>query len=242
MAPANAQALRPEQPLSHLLLELPTGFADLCLSGDISPPVITIIKWIDRSQLMGDKGKASVPGWSDENHRFQGTTTIDMLLLQGVLAFCHQGGFDSPPWCFPASYESIESRLILVDDVELVSLVENRCMRDALVWIYTCAAGALYNRPQDAGESKSQNTRQSHELLLVRIFRLFENPRQLWWSNICCTLKRFWLPQCLSESWERCWSISLQKWRMSTAYGEWESRMTHGQRHTPLEDEFNQVV
>jgi hypothetical protein len=180
---------------------------------------------MDHTQLRGEKGNAglNVPGWSDESHRPVETTTIDTLLLQGVLAFCHQSGFGFFPWCSPADYESIERRLALISDMELASIAETRCMRDGLVWTYVCVAGALYSRAQDTREPKRQGGGQSYELLLIRIFRLFNNPRHLWWSNISRTLTRFWMPDRFLESWEQCWNSSLRHWRMSTTVSRRES-------------------
>jgi hypothetical protein len=194
------------------LLELPIGFADLCFAGDISPSVITILKWIARSQSMGTKDNAWLdkPGWKDESHQLPETTTINMLLLQGVIASCHQSGFTKTPLYFSVNYgslDAVEQRLTSISDAELASIAEDRCMRDALVWIYLCAAAALQSGTQK--DKQNQSDVPSHLLLLKRIFRLFDNPKQLWWSNIGRTINRFWMPERLVKSWKQCWYDSL---------------------------------
>jgi hypothetical protein len=208
--PGNIQHFRSEQPSSHLTLELPIGFADLCLSGDISSPVITIIRWIPRFESLQNKrnGWLNVPGWTEEDPDPRDMKTIDMLLLQGLLAFCLQSGFDVPP-SYQVSYETIKTRLTSIAEAELASIAEKRCMRDALVWIYLSAAGAFHNRAHRTEENRSHSALPSHVVLLKPIFRLFDNPKSLWWCNMGRTLNRFWLPERLTMSWKQCWNDSL---------------------------------
>jgi hypothetical protein len=221
----NFRPIQPEHPFSawssYPLSELPVGFTDLCLNEVISRPVIMILK--DISRLLPTRKMRNrwlkVSGWGDEDDQQRNLGPMDMLLLQGLRAFCLQHGFKPPTGFYWVSYRAIKDRLISISDADLTTLAEDRCIRDALVWIYVCVAGALHSRMQNRDVKKDDEDEEGQEsvkgsmLLLKRVFALFENPKHLWWGNIVRTLQRFWLPARVEADWKQCWYDGIRNWR-----------------------------
>jgi hypothetical protein len=164
-----------------------------------------------------------VSGWGDEDHQLPDLAPMDMLLLQGLRAFCLQNGFKAPPGFYWVSHKAIKDRLLSISDADLATLAEERYKRGAIVWIYVCVAGALHSHMRNVALENDQ-TDEGQEIikcsmLLKRIFSLFGNPKHLWWSNIVRTLQRFWLPAGVEADWKDCWNEGIREWRGQTNDG-----------------------
>jgi hypothetical protein len=216
--PIRSAQLLPGWP-SHRSPALPVGFADLCLSSEIAPHVMTILKGTARIFSMGVTRHASLqrnlPSWSREDSRLRNITTMDKLLLHGLIAYYLQGGFEHPIWFYPVSYTGMEKYLTSINRMELAAIAKERCLRDTLVWIYLCVAGALQNYAQNYEETRNEKEYPSY-VVLRQIFCLIENPIHLSWCNIVPIMRRFWLPTRLEQSWEQCWNNSIGKWQVSS--------------------------
>jgi hypothetical protein len=81
------------------------------------------------------------PAGAGEDPRLRGITTMDKLLLHGLVAYYVQSGFEYPIWFYPVSHTGMEKRLTSIDRIELAAIAKERCLRDTLVWIYLCVAG-----------------------------------------------------------------------------------------------------
>jgi hypothetical protein len=191
--------------------DLPVGFAVLCYSGEISRSTIMILQGTRRLLPHGAPGNArwfTIFPWGEDDPRFRSTTAIDMLLLQGLLAFSLQNGFEPAEGCSSLSTESIRARLVSISEPELTALADDTSIRDSLVWIHLSVVGALHTHATD------QDYVEEHAVLLDRVFLLFPNPRHLWWKNIFRTLQKFWFPSHLHDSWKTYWTTRLNHWRI----------------------------
>jgi hypothetical protein len=190
--------------------DLPVGFAVLCYSGEISRSTIMILQGTRRLLPHGTIGNArwfTIFPWGEDDPRFGSTTAIDMLLLQGLLAFSIQNGFEPSEGVSSLSTESIRARLVSISESELTALAEDTSIRDALVWIHLSVVGGLHTHATD------EDYVQNYAVLLDRVFLLFPNPRHLWWKNIFRTLQKFWFPAHLHDSWKTYWTKRLTHWR-----------------------------
>jgi hypothetical protein len=181
---------------------------------------MSILKGTARLHSMGLTRHASarrnLPYWNREDPRLRDITTINRLLLHGLVAYYLQSGFEYPIWFYPVSYTGMEKYLTSISYMELAAIAEEKCVRETLLWIYLCVAGSLQHCPQDDGEVGNEKEGEDSSYAVLRqIFCLFENPRELSWGNVFPVLKRFWLPTRLERSWEMFWDSCIGKWQGS---------------------------
>jgi hypothetical protein len=190
--------------LREILSKFPPGFQDLCATGEISQSTIIILFGIIQDiqpEHMETPQWLSVfdQNFQDDHNRPKGMKAVDALLLQGLLGFSIQRGFDPPPDMFSVSREAMVARVIAIEQEEVRDVAVDERIRDGLVWIYLSVVGALER--EDGLDMKGGD----HLFLLERVIDLFNNPRDLKWPRVWAILERFWFPAAESTKFFHDW-------------------------------------
>jgi hypothetical protein len=184
--------------LRETLSRLPPGFQDLCATGEISQSTIIILN-ATLTSLQPEH--MTSPQWLsvfdqnfDHTHRRPGgMKAVDALLLQGLLGFSIQRGFDPPAEMYSVSRDAMVKRVNAIEEDELRDLAVDERIRNALLWIYLSVVGAMEVQDSEVEDGEYLG-------LLWRIAGLFEQG-DLAWERIVVVLERFWFPGGLVERW-----------------------------------------
>lgn len=193
--------------LCTILARLPTGFAELCLSGAISQQTMKLLAFAQATT-----SSHSTTAEFDErlDHEVQimlsalqrltlmRPSSVERRLFCGLLAFAFQLRQLRP--------------LNLFHDPALRGFVtflgqherpDSQRVRDSMIWVCVAAAGALALRTI---------TMPGSEKPLERIFELY--PAAADWNVVEKILKAHFWTEKIGTHWRTCWEVGLARWRV----------------------------
>ena len=214
------------------LSRLPSGFAELSLSGNISKQVMKLLAFAQATtadcaateeidERIGHELQVILSAL--QRLSFMEATTIEKHLVCGLLGFTFQlrqlrslNIFHDPPLRH------------FIDVLRRHEKPDSKRARDTMIWVSMAVAGALYLRTVVMPGS--------HQVM-DRMFKLY--PEATRWSYIESVAQNHFYTENILRHWEKCWSLGIERWDKVKNRLEHSEPILEYPGHIPQDEQFD---